>query len=40
MVGRYLPGLMKSPTAMYNINGNYVKEYWGEVQTGQKLAAL
>ncbi len=30
MLGRYFSRFDESPTAKLNINGNYVKEYWGE----------
>lgn len=30
MLGRYFARFDESPTAKLNINGNYVKEYWGE----------
>lgn len=30
MLGRYFARFDESPTARLNINGNYVKEYWGE----------
>ncbi|MGE5422684.1 MAG: IMP dehydrogenase, partial [Ignavibacteriales bacterium] len=30
MLGRYFARFDESPTNKYNINGNYVKEYWGE----------
>lgn len=30
MLGRYFARFDESPTAVLNINGNYVKEYWGE----------
>ena len=30
MLGRYLSRFDESPTAKLNINGTYVKEYWGE----------
>lgn len=30
MLGRYFARFDESPTAKINLNGNYVKEYWGE----------
>ena len=30
MLGRYFARFDESPTNKLNINGNYVKEYWGE----------
>ena len=30
MLGRYFARFDESPTAKLNVNGNYVKEYWGE----------
>ena len=30
MLGRYFARFDESPTNKYNINGNFVKEYWGE----------
>jgi len=30
MLGRYFARFDESPTTKHNINGNYVKEYWGE----------
>ncbi|MBR2471992.1 MAG: IMP dehydrogenase, partial [Clostridia bacterium] len=30
MLGRYFSRFDESPTNKLNINGNYVKEYWGE----------
>ena len=30
MLGRYFARFDESPTAKLNLNGNYVKEYWGE----------
>ncbi|MDR0520066.1 MAG: IMP dehydrogenase, partial [Clostridiales Family XIII bacterium] len=30
MLGRYFARFDESPTARLNVNGNYVKEYWGE----------
>ena len=30
MLGRYFARFDESPTSVLNINGNYVKEYWGE----------
>lgn len=30
MLGRYFARFDESPTLKLNINGNYVKEYWGE----------
>ncbi len=30
MLGRYFARFDESPTNKFNINGNYVKEYWGE----------
>ena len=33
MLGRYFSRFDESPTAKLNINGNYVKEYWGEGST-------
>ena len=30
MLGRYFARFDESPTRRLNINGNYVKEYWGE----------
>ena len=30
MLGRYFARFDESPTLKVNINGNYVKEYWGE----------
>jgi len=30
MLGRYFARFDESPTSKLNINGNYVKEYWGE----------
>ncbi|MFA6867245.1 MAG: IMP dehydrogenase [Clostridia bacterium] len=30
MLGRYFARFDESPTAILNVNGNYVKEYWGE----------
>ena len=30
MLGRYFARFDESPTAKLRINGNYVKEYWGE----------
>lgn len=30
MLGRYFSRFDESPTAKLNVNGNYVKEYWGE----------
>lgn len=30
MLGRYFARFDESPTAKFNINGNFVKEYWGE----------
>lgn len=30
MLGRYFARFEESPTAKLNLNGNYVKEYWGE----------
>ena len=30
MLGRYFARFDESPTRKLNINGNYVKEYWGE----------
>jgi IMP dehydrogenase len=30
MLGRYFARFDESPTNRLNINGNYVKEYWGE----------
>ena len=30
MLGRYFARFDESPSALVNINGNYLKEYWGE----------
>jgi IMP dehydrogenase len=30
MLGRYFARFDESPTARLSVNGNYVKEYWGE----------
>ena len=30
MLGRYFARFDESPSAKLNVNGNYVKEYWGE----------
>lgn len=30
MLGRYFARFEESPTAKFSINGNFVKEYWGE----------
>jgi IMP dehydrogenase len=36
MLGRYFARLDESPTKKVNINGNYMKEYWGEGSTRAK----
>ena len=40
MLGRYFARFDESPTNKLIINGNYVKEYWGEGSNSKKLAAL
>ena len=41
MLGRYFARFDESPTNKLNINGNYVKEYWGEgFQSCEKLAEI
>ncbi|MBP1997044.1 IMP dehydrogenase, partial [Paenibacillus eucommiae] len=36
MLGRYFARFDESPTEKVNINGNYMKEYWGEGSTRAK----
>ena len=41
MLGRYFARFDESPTNKLNVNGNYVKEYWGRrLQPRAQLAAL
>ena len=40
MLGRYFARFDESPTNRLNINGNYVKEYWGEGQPCPQLAEI
>ncbi|MFQ9801150.1 MAG: IMP dehydrogenase [Clostridia bacterium] len=40
MLGRYFARFDESPANKLNINGNYVKEYWGKAQSRPQLAAI
>ena len=41
MLGRYFARFDESPTGKLNLNGTYVKEYWGEGSArAEKLAAF
>ena len=41
MLGRYFARFDESPTNKMNVNGTYVKEYWGEgLRPCEKLGPL